>query len=485
MKRQISINRWVDQIGIFPWPRVMVILAVLGLSALAFPLLGISRSLVLLMAGLAGGAFALMALRSMKYALTVVLLTSATTGLEIGSGRATPIPAGLVMVALLTALWLAHMALVDRRIRLSASPLNAPLLAFLVSALLSWVIGYVVWDFRLVVEKNLLIVQAGQYAVFLFSFATMFLVAHQRLDLPALRLWLVIVVAIGLAEMAAEIFLGLYRGRQMGITGSLLIFPMVLLAAQVLFNPRLKFSWKVFAVLAGLFWCYWAYQNQVWKGGWAPVLIGLAVLAFFYSPRLAALGALGLAALVALNWDWLSAALLSPEVETTSTIRPFIWRDIANMVLPRSPLFGLGLANYMYYWNLPGLIPLSRIAAGWDRWNNWGYAIPSHNMFMDIFAQTGLLGLLLFLWGMAALLWVMYRVSRRLKPGFLRAYVLGVLAGFVAMLIGSFWFADWLIPFAYNITITGFRHSVYTWILLGSVLGLYYRLQAGETLDDA
>jgi len=47
------------------------------------------------------------------------------------------------------------------------------------------------------------------------------------------------------------------------------------------------------------------------------------------------------------------------------------------------------------------------------------------------------------------------------------------------MLVGSFLFADWLIPFVYNITITGFRHSVYAWILLGSVLGLYYS-QQGE-----
>lgn len=60
------------------------------------------------------------------------------------------------------------------------------------------------------------------------------------------------------------------------------------------------------------------------------------------------------------------------------------------------------------------------------------------------------------------MIWIMVRVYRRLPPGFLRAYVVGVLVSFLAMLIGSFVFADWLIPFAYNITITGFRHSVYS-----------------------
>jgi O-antigen ligase len=286
---------------------------------------------------------------------------------------------------------------------------------------------------------------------------------------------MLIVVVIGLSEMLVEILLGIYRGREMGITGSLFIFPLILLAAQAFFNPKIKSSSRVAIILVGLFWCYWAYTNRVWKGGWAPVLVGLAVLAFIYSWRLTLLGSGVVAALVVWKWDFLSKMLLTMEVETTSTIRPYIWRDIANLVLPRSPVFGLGLANYKYYWNIPGFVPLSRIAAGWDKWNAWGYAIPSHNMFMDIFAQTGLLGIGLFLWGMGILLWIIIQVSRNLKPGFLRAYVLGVLAGFIAMLVGSFLFADWLIPFVYNITITGFRHSVYSWILVGSVVGIYYK----------
>ena len=48
------------------------------------------------------------------------------------------------------------------------------------------------------------------------------------------------------------------------------------------------------------------------------------------------------------------------------------------------------------------------------------------------------------------------------------------------MLAGSFLFADWLIPFVYNITITGFSHSVYSWILLGSVLGIYHNMDQNK-----
>jgi len=33
---------------------------------------------------------------------------------------------------------------------------------------------------------------------------------------------------------------------------------------------------------------------------------------------------------------------------------------------------------------------------------------------------------------------------------------------------------DWVLPFAYNQTITGFDNAVFTWIFLGGVAGLYY-----------
>ena len=64
----------------------------------------------------------------------------------------------------------------------------------------------------------------------------------------------------------------------------------------------------------------------------------------------------------------------------------------------------------------------------------------------------------------------------------MKAYTMGVLGSFIAMLVGSFFFADWLIPFVYNITITGFSHSVYSWIFIGTVLGLYFQKEAHQ--DD-
>ncbi len=421
--------------------------------------------------------FAILALKNMTAALTLVLLSSATSGVVIGTGRATPLPAGLLMMVALTGIWLLKMILSERRIQIKPSPANLPLLLFLVSTLVSWVAGYAIWDLRIPQPDNKLLVQAGQYILFFMSFASMYLVAHQNLNERDLKLWTIIVSVIGLSSILAELFLGIYKGREIGITGALYVFPLTLIAAQALFNPQLR-SWlrSLFLVLL-LLWLVWAFRNPGWKGGWLPALFGLVILLSFRSWKLFLVGSILVAVVIILNWGTLVQVFFDPEVDSTSTIRPLIWLDILRMVMPRSPLLGLGLANYMYYWHDPTFVPVSRIAAGWTTWNSWGYAIPSHNMFMDILAQTGVIGLIFFIWGLAALLVVLYRVSKRLPPGFLKAYALGVFAGFCAMLVGSFFFADWLIPFVYNITITGFRHSVYAWILVGSVLGIYYTNQ--------
>jgi hypothetical protein len=458
--------------------RIILILGVLLLSTQIHRIApGISWKYWLAFA--AGAFFAVQALKNMTAALTLVLLTSATSGVVIGTGRATPLPAGLLMIVALTGIWALKMLVIERRIYIKSSPANLPLMLFLISALISWIASYAIWDLRIPQPGNKIMVQAGQYALYLFSFFAMYLVAHQNLSERDLKLWTILVSVIGLTSILVELFLGIYKGREIGITGALYVFPLTLIAAQALFNPQLKRWLRSLILVILLLWLAWAFRNQGWKGGWLPALFGLIILLSFRSWKLFLAGLILVAIVIYFNWGTLVQIFYDPEVDSTSAVRPLIWLDILRMVMPRSPLLGLGLANYMYYWFDPTFVPASRIAAGWATWNAWGYAVPSHNMFMDILAQTGLVGLGFFLWAIGALLAIVYRVYKRLAPGFTKAYVVGVFAGFCAMLVGSFLFADWLIPFVYNITITGFRHSVYAWILVGSVLGLYYQ-QQGE-----
>jgi O-Antigen ligase len=131
------------------------------------------------------------------------------------------------------------------------------------------------------------------------------------------------------------------------------------------------------------------------------------------------------------------------------------WRILIE-IIKVSPILGLGPANYYFY------TPLFPIL---------GYAVRfnSHNNYVDIIAQIGLLGLAAYLW----FLWETGRLGLRLRSialdGFERAYVYGAIGGLAGMLVAGM-LGDWVIPFVYNVGFDGFRASVLGWLFLGGLV---------------
>ena len=327
---------------------------------------------------------------------------------------------------------------------------------------------------------NALAVQAGQYAMFALSAAALLLAANHALGERALKWWTGILLVLGLAAIGGDLLR--FRPHPLpAAIGAVHMWPFVLLAAQLLFNPALRARvWQVLGWAVIALWAYWVFFGP-WifntKGKWAPALIAIGLLLALRSFKLSALlGVLGLIASVLLwQMGYLGQAIAA---ESASRYRILAWRDVLDMT-SQSWLLGLGPVNYMYYFPTLGVGSLTYqdyVGRHPDLVYSLGQSItiPSHNMFVDILAQTGLVGLLLFLVFVVLALRLGWRLGHRLPPGFLRAHVFGVLCGFAALLIGSFWFADWLIPFVYNITISGFRHSVYTWLLLGTLVSMDY-----------
>jgi O-antigen ligase len=131
------------------------------------------------------------------------------------------------------------------------------------------------------------------------------------------------------------------------------------------------------------------------------------------------------------------------------------WKIVLEIVKV-NPILGLGPANY--HWYTP-LFPIR------------GYAVKfnSHSQYVDLIAQTGLLGLACFgwfAWEMARLCW---RLSRRAPEGFARAYVYGAFGGLVGTMAAGF-LGDWVLPFFYNVGMNGFRSSVLSWVFLGGLV---------------
>jgi hypothetical protein len=458
--------------------RILIIAAIIFFS-LALGL-GLEKiPLKWLIFGVGGILFILIALTDMTIALLLLLATSATVNFTISSGSSTAIPFSFPIVVVLIFAWIIKMIIVDRRIHFVATSVYKPFILFLMAAAFSWLWGYAIWDWRIQAPGNLLLVQAGQYALFFLSITAFFLIINHPLSEKTLIVWTLIIIVIGFATILPRL-LGITIFQNDLVFGAMFMWPFLLLWGQLLFNPKLNIWMYVIGGGLSLLWAYWVYSQALpWKGGWVPAVLGLVLMLWFKDKRVFAgiiiIGSL----LILLNWPYVNSELFQSEVSSASTIRPLFWWDVVRMTF-RSPLFGLGPVNYRYYWQDPTFIPLSRIAYGWHVWDAWGYNPPSHNTFVDIFAQTGIIGFGLFLWGIVIALKTCFQVTRRLQPGFTKAYSYAVICGFISMCISSFVIADFLIPYVYNITITGFRHSVYSWLLLGSVIGLNQSLKEDE-----
>jgi fructose-specific phosphotransferase system IIC component len=102
----------------------------------------------------------------------------------------------------------------------------------------------------------------------------------------------------------------------------------------------------------------------------------------------------------------------------------------------------------------------------------------SHNQYIDIIAQTGLIGFACFAWFVWQVGKLGFSLVKQAPEGFSRAYAYGALGGLAGTLVAGM-LADWIIPFVYNIGFSGFRASVLGWIFLGGMVAL------GQIIEDS
>ncbi len=239
------------------------------------------------------------------------------------------------------------------------------------------------------------------------------------------------------------------------------VWIVVLATGQSLYNRDLPTGWRVVLGSLAVATLYVAFfQARGWVSGWFPPLVGLVVTLWMGSPRLApAVSVLGGLLLL---FDQSSAfaavdSLLQGENSYSLMTRLEAWR-IMEEIVKVSPILGLGPANY--YWYTP-LFPIL----------GWKVSFSSHNNYVDIAAQTGILGLICFLWFAVSLTRSALRARETVPVGFGRAYLFGALGG-LAGTLASAMLADWLLPFVYNIGLSGFRMSVLAWVFLGGLVAV-------------
>ncbi|MEI2689502.1 MAG: O-antigen ligase family protein [Anaerolineae bacterium] len=352
-----------------------------------------------------------------------------------------------------------------------ASPVNRPLALFLAAGLLSLLIGRVTWNPFVPVGGNFLLVQLAQWAIFAFSALAFWLAANLVTDEKTLWRLTAFFLLLGGGVAIARTIPGL--GGLLGrvTTAAFIRAPFwVLLTAlaggQLLWNRQLALGWRLFlgaALLAAL--VYALVDQQEAASNWVGLAAVLGVLVWLRFPRLR--GPL-LVLLLLLAFSGLLLPGLydfaggDAEWEESGGSRLVLIERVVDVAM-RNPITGLGPAAYRPYANAT---PLPYMGAYWV-----APQINSHNNYVDLFAHGGLLGLALFFWFAWEIARLGTRLRRRYTAGFAAAYVNGMLAAGVGSLV-IMMFADWILPFVYNIQFVGFQASVLVWLFLGGLLVL-------------
>ncbi len=398
--------------------------------------------------------------------------------LEIGTGTEVKLNVVTLLVPFLLGVWLLG-RVHHRDVRFSSSPLSRPLALLLLAGLLSLLIGRATWDPTVPVTDSFVLVQLAQWAIFAFSAGAFWLSANLVRDEE--WLWRLTSAFMLLAGGAAilKVLPGMSGLVDRFTTIAFIRPPLwVLLTAlaggQLLFNRNLSWAWRLFLVaILGAALAFSFVQQQDSASNWLGIAVALGTLAWLRYPRL--------------RWP---ATVLIMVLTIAGVLLPTVYRFAggdaewtlsggSRMVLiervidvsMRNPITGLGPAAYRRY---AAMEPLQYGHAFWIM-----PSVSSHNNYVDLFSQVGLLGLAFFLWFCVEVAHLGYNLHRRFRTGFKAAYVNAILAagvgGLVIMLL-----ADWILPFVYNIGFPGFQASVLVWLFLGGLVAIDKLPASGE-----
>ena len=363
--------------------------------------------------------------------------------------------ASVLLVVLMAALWIGNMFVVRRRFEFVRSSAVRPAVMFMIVCVVAFGMGQVSW-FSLA-QQAPFDTQLGGFAIYFFSLVMMVMTGNIIKDIRWLKAIVITFVALSMVYVLGRVveWSGIDSIYEKGFIANSMLWTwlVILPLAQALFNQDLKRNFRIFLyVIVALTLFVAVIQTRDWTSGWVPAMVGVGILAALKFPKLA---------YASIPFALIGVAYLAQDLISTDQYSWGTRVDAWVVVLDISranPLLGLGFANYNWY------APLFSLRGYHIRFN-------SHSQFVDIIAQTGLAGLVCFIWILYEVGVLGWRLSRELKDGFARAYAYGVLAGVAACVMAAY-LVDWLLPFAYNIGLDGFRASILPWIFFGGLVAI-------------
>jgi len=414
--------------------------------------------LVLMIPALAG---VMLLLFRPQLGLLALIAGSLVVPFKIGTGTGTSINSAVLLVGVLSGLWLFRMIAHDRQITIVRSRPILPVIVLVISAFVSFAIGQLPWSFF--AQQASIPAQLGGLGMYLFSALAFLLAANTIQEMKWLQRMCWLFMAIGAVYLLFQYIPPLRNIEvvQDAVTrGSMFwIWLAALPLSQAIYNDDLDIRWRL--ALVGLTAAAFGItlgRSLGWTSGWLPAAAAVMVIVVAGRTRLSLwLTLLMIPVVIFLGLEKINSLIFVGDNEYSLITRVEAWRIVLEIVKDNW-VFGLGLSNYYWYTSLYPIL---------------GYFVNfnSHNNYIDLIAQTGVVGLLAFLWFAFEIGRLTWNLLDRVPQGFMRAYMIGALGGLAGMLVAGM-FGDWVIPFVYNVGYEGFRASVLGWIFLGSVVAL-------------
>jgi putative inorganic carbon (HCO3(-)) transporter len=231
----------------------------------------------------------------------------------------------------------------------------------------------------------------------------------------------------------------------------------VFLVALYSFQQRKSFKIALAVILA---YCMYCLLYSFSRGAYLSFLLSVVFLGFFRERKLVA-GALALV----IGWQVFLPNAVQERItmtrddegalESSSADRVILWQD-AWQLFWKEPIFGTGFDTYEF---------MHRIGTYDD----------THNYYLKVMVETGVVGLMLFLWLLAKAFRMGFRLFRSAKDPFLQALGFGVAGMIVCTAVANFFGDRW----------TYLQVNCFLWTLLGFAMrGQMIVDEGGEAVPD-
>jgi O-antigen ligase len=390
------------------------------------------------------------ALRFFEHMVLLIPFMALLVPFSLPTGSGSRVSAVMLFVLLLTGIWVLTV-IVQRRSNLQRSPLNAPLFSFIAICCIASVWSVAFRDPLLIHHDKFIFVQLGALAAMVLSPAATLLIAnHVR---SPRQVWWIASLFLGIGTIST---LAHFLGFDLPVLNTRGLFPLWFVAvgyAVLIAHPGLHLGWRLaLGVVLMLHLYIMGIQGIEWLSGWVPSLVAILAITLFRS-RTGFVGLVIVLVVAAIMYrDYLQENVVQTAEETGSFERLSLWQLNLELI-ENHPLFGTGPAGYALYYVT----------------YHPEDARSTHNNYLDIIAQTGILGVLCWVWLTIAGIREGWAVLRHAPPGSLRTLGLAAAGGLVGAL-GAMALGDWVIPFAYNQGIEGYRYTVFSWVFLGILM---------------